>query len=137
MIFPGLLVAFFLNLSPYLCSESNSDFDANRQFPSDTIEFAHCQRKVSSGTKKQIYKDYGIKDTYNYCIDHGISLFAGGNNEKENLWPNLKDSTGQCEKEGLETKILAQLEHGELTTEQAQQILFNYVVQRKQELFGR
>jgi hypothetical protein len=133
----GMLVAFFMSLSPYLCTEANTHFDANRQYPADTTQFAHCQRDVSTGTKKRIYKDYGITDTYNYCIDHGISLFAGGNNEIANLWPNLKDEGGNCEKQGLETEILAKLEHGEMTTEEAQQELFNYVVQRKQELFGR
>ena len=132
----SLAVAFFVSLSPYLCDVNNTHFDAYRQYPLDEEQFAHCQRKVSTGTKNAVYKRYGITDRSSYCIDHAISLFAGGNNELENLWPNLKDEGGQCEKQGLETELLSGLEHGTITTEEVQQKLFEYVVQRKQELFG-
>jgi hypothetical protein len=119
-----------------LCDENNSDFDGYRQFPSDTQSFAHCTRDVSARTKKRIYADYGITNTKLYCIDHGVSLFAGGNNSQDNLWPNLKDENGQCQKQGLETRIESELKEGQITTVEAQEMLFDYMERRKQELYG-
>lgn len=139
MVLSGLLVAFVLNnggLSPYLCDENNNDFDKFQQYESDSDTFPHCRRNVSSGLKKAIYNQYGIVDHSRYCIDHGISLFAGGNNEQENLWPNLKDDNGQCEKQGLETELLFKLQNGQISTSEAQVILSEYVEKRKQELYG-
>lgn len=137
MMIPSLLAAIVLNSSVF-CDTSNKDFDGYRQNPADTEQFAHCKRKVSISTKNKIYENYGITGDHSmYCIDHGISLFAGGSNDIDNLWPNLKDDNGQCEKQGLETEVLTKLTEGEITTNEAQEILSDYVTKRKQELFGK
>lgn len=141
MVLSSLLVFAFTfvssDLSPYLCSDNNIDFDNFRSYPADNQQFAHCKRNVSSSVKAKIYEEYGIADHSAYCVDHALSLFAGGNNEMDNLWPNLKDSNGQCEKQGLETEVLSKLQKGEITTNEAQNLLINYVSQRKQELYSK
>jgi hypothetical protein len=136
MIIPSLLAAMVLNGSVF-CESTNKDFDGYRQNTADTETFPHCKRNVSSNTKTKVYKNYGIIGDHSaYCIDHGVSLFAGGSNNIDNLWPNLKDENGQCEKQGLETEVESKLKNGDITTKEAQDILMDYVTKRKQELFG-
>jgi hypothetical protein len=120
-----------------ICSPTNKDFAGYFNYPADTGTYSKCTRNVTSATKAKVYKQYGIVDHSNYCIDHGVSLFAGGSNEIDNLWPNLKDGNGQCEKQGLETEIYASLKKGIITTPQAQKRLYEYVEMRKRELYGR
>lgn len=121
----------------YFCSTPDKDYNGNIQYRADTEGVAHCKRNVTAATKTKIYKMYGITDRTNYCIDHGVSLFAGGNNNIDNLWPNLKDMDGQCGKEGLEKSVYMDLKNGIISTKRAQQLLIDYVANRKRDLYNK
>src|SRR5690349_1786167 len=55
----------------------------------------YCNRDVSSGLKREIFRDYDQRFGYRttqlpraqFKIDHLIPLCMGGSNERNNLWP--------------------------------------------------
>jgi hypothetical protein len=60
-----------------------------------TPGYAKCIRNVSTGTKEEVYKAYGLPGEHaGYCnteqgceVDHLISIEIGGANDQKNLWP--------------------------------------------------
>ena len=71
-----------------LCSKEDKDFKEvryNEQIPV-------CKRNVSPSLKDKIYAKYQVKpeERDQYTIDHKISLFVGGSNKEDNLWPQPK-----------------------------------------------
>lgn len=51
-----------------------------------------CKRNVSTATKNKVFAAYGVPEEEKilYVIDHKMSLFLGGTNDIDNLWPQQK-----------------------------------------------
>lgn len=71
-----------------------------------------CFRKVSSSTKKKIYRLYNIPSgkTKLYTIDHYIPLFMGGSNKMNNLWPQLRANSSSA----FEQRMFYMLKNGRI-----------------------
>ncbi len=93
-----------------LCSEENSDFTEYRYGE----EIPYCERNVSSGLKNEIYRAYGVpaKCRSEYTIDHFYPLSLGGDNSRENLWPEHK--AVKATRQNLELVLYKQLSKGEI-----------------------
>lgn len=80
-------------------------------------------RDVSTATKKQVFKEYGISyDKHSdYEVDHIISLELGGSNDISNLFPEAYNNTyGARIKDKLENYLHKQLCSGKMTIQEAQ-----------------
>lgn len=94
-------------------------------------------RHVTSATKRLVFTRYGFKPAQyrpgDYEIDHFISLELGGKNTIENLWPQpfckpknnpeMSGCYGAREKDVVETNLHRRICKGEITLEQAQEII--------------
>lgn len=102
-----------------LCERHNPHFKEFRY----KERIPYCRRAVSPQTKSRIYELYGISAAkrVNYTIDHLIPLSAGGDNSPENLWPEHMDVKRL--RYNLEVRVYNQLRRGEITQDQALQII--------------
>ncbi len=88
--------------------------------------YSKTVRKVSTGLRKKILAEYGIKYPVSYGsyeIDHLIPLSLGGNNDPANLWPEAAEPfPGFKEKDVVESYLLQEVCAGRiaLATAQAQ-----------------
>lgn len=102
-----------------LCSESDRDFDGYR-YPEKMV---YCERNVGKGDKNAIYKAYkvDIKCKHRYTVDHFVPLALGGNNSRENLWPEhlLVKETRQ----ELEQELYNAVSSGQMKSEDAVKII--------------
>jgi len=82
-------------------------------------------RNVSTSTKNQIYASYGITHhvSYQYEIDHDISLELGGSNSVKNLWPEPNDKARGNSKDVLENKLRSLVCKGTISLKTAQQAI--------------
>ncbi len=94
-------------------------------------KISYCRRDVSTGTKRQIIKEYdeelgyrvGSLNRQDFKIDHYIPLCAGGSNSRNNLWPqhesvfNVTDPLEQLMCEKMADGVLAQKEAVDLIRE--------------------
>lgn len=84
---------------------------------------AVCFRNVSTETRQEVFHLYNIpwskRDAY--TVDHYMSLFAGGSNNIDNLWPQHKSiSTAKDENE-----LFHEINDGYLTLEEVIAALVN------------
>lgn len=102
------------------CSKSNPDFKEYRYEEKVPI----CDRNVTSNRKTKIYDSYGVpkEDREDYTIDHLIPLAIGGSNSDKNLWPQNKEILSAS----YEYKIYKQLKEGEITQEEAVDLIMKY-----------
>lgn len=102
-----------------ICDESNIDFKEYRY----SEQIPYCERNVSSRMKIEIYQDYGIEPEcrYQYTIDHFFPLSLGGDNSRENLWPEHKNI--KASRINLETNLYKQISQGRITQARALQII--------------
>ena len=94
-----------------LCTADHEDFTEYRY----SEEIPYCERNVSSGLKNQIYRDYGVPNECKgeYTIDHFYPLSLGGDNSRENLWPEPK--AVKATRNNLELRLYQQLSLGKIT----------------------
>lgn len=88
--------------------------------------YAQIVRNVSQITKDKVFAEYGIVSHQpgEYEVDHLISLELGGSNDLSNLWPEpAEPKPGFHEKDKVENYLHAQVCAGEITLQQAQQII--------------
>jgi Excalibur calcium-binding domain len=90
-----------------------------------TKGYASSVRNVSTATKNKVYAEYGITShvTYQYEIDHDISLELGGSNAITNLWPEPNDRKTSNTKDSLENKLHALVCSGQLSLKSAQKAI--------------
>ena len=100
------------------CTPSDPDFREYRY----EEHIPWCIRSVDSSTKVKVYQMYGVKPSGEYTIDHLIPLFLGGSNHIDNLWPQHKSIySGK-----LEYQIYIQLKKGEITQQEAMDMIFDF-----------
>lgn len=102
-----------------LCDEQDKDFLEYRY----AEEIPYCERNVSGRMKTLIYQDYGIDPEcrYQYTIDHFYPLSLGGDNSRDNLWPehrNIKRS-----RMNLENDLFKKISSGKISQREALQII--------------
>lgn len=93
-----------------VCVTADDDFEEYR-YPEQII---YCHRSVASSLKKEIYETYDIPESQrkNYTIDHLIPLSIGGDNHRENLWPEHKEV--KALRPELEVQLYNQLKVGKI-----------------------
>lgn len=98
-----------------LCTTDNADFTEYRY----AEEIPYCERNVSTGLKNEIYREYGVPADCKseYTIDHFYPLSLGGDNSRENLWPEHK--AVKAIRSNLEMKLYKQISAGEITQKAA------------------
>lgn len=104
-----------------LCTTQHRDFKEHRY----QEKIPYCKRRVSSGLKKQIYRNYGVplKQKKQYTIDHLIPLSIGGSNSIHNLWPEPKSIKKL--RQNLEYDIYLALRKGQITQKEAINIILD------------
>lgn len=89
-----------------LCSANDPNFKGLR-WP---MQIPSCSRNVSTSTKKQIKKIFGIAPSKwgQYEVDHRISLWAGGSNDRCNLVPieRVKHADKNVMEEQLRSRVI-------------------------------
>lgn len=98
-----------------LCNSRDPDFKEYRY----DEQIPYCERKVSQSMKNRVYSHYRIPSRCRgqYTIDHFYPLSLGGNNGRENLWPEhvaIKRS-----RQNLETRLFAAIRAGEVSQAEA------------------
>jgi hypothetical protein len=90
-----------------------------------TTGYAASVRHVTTATKNKIYAEYGITHhiTYQYEIDHDISLELGGSNSIANLWPEPNDRKTSNAKDKLENRLHSLVCSGQLSLKSAQRAI--------------
>src|SRR5512135_240649 len=109
-----------------VCTPDNPDFVGYR-YPAHV---AYCRRDVSDQEKMQVAQEYGgipRAEWGNYEFDHLIPLNAGGDSEISNLWP--EPIAEAHEKDQVEDEVYKGLKSGQLTQEQAVQMIMDWVRQ--------
>jgi len=103
-----------------LCSRTDTDFKEFRY----KERVPYCERNVSNSLKGHIYNLYGVhpKETSDYTVDHLIPLALGGNNSRENLWPEHIEI--KALRKNLEFDTYRRLDRGEITQNEAVQIVY-------------
>jgi hypothetical protein len=98
-----------------LCSEKDRHFAGYRH----PEHLPVCRRKVEHELKDQIYDRYGIPERcrQSFIIDHLIPLSIGGNNSRENLWP--EHHTIRDRQIRFEQEVFDEVSAGKLTQAQA------------------
>lgn len=86
------------------CTLHDRDFDEYRYY--DRI--AHCKRNVSTKTKDEVCRSYGVFDRRDYTVDHLIPLSLGGSNHVCNLWCQNKAINSS----GIEYYLYTQVRDG-------------------------
>lgn len=83
----------------------------------------YCKRSVSSRTKQDIYRSYGVpkKCQVDYTIDHFIPLSLGGTNHVDNLWPEPKQV--KALRQNMEYELYEDVRDGKKTRQEAVDIL--------------
>ena len=106
-----------------LCTPDNPDFVGYRY----AAHVAYCKRNVSQDKKAQVAEYYGIPKSKwkNYEFDHLIPLNSGGSSDIENLWPEPLDEAH--EKDKVEQQAFDGLKSGELTQDEAVQLIFDWI----------
>lgn len=101
------------------CSPTDRDFLEYRYAEGIAI----CGRSVSVSLKNEVYTMYRVppSERTEYTIDHRLPLFLGGNNSKENLWPQPKVVTTTK----LEGQIYILLRDGVLTQGQSVKLILS------------
>lgn len=87
------------------------------------LGYSRRVRNVSSSTKRQAYREYGITSHARgeYEVDHLVSLELGGSNSIANLWPEAASPTpGFHEKDAVENYLHSQVCNGSIGLAQAQ-----------------
>lgn len=102
-----------------LCTPSHADFAEYRY--SENIPY--CRRNVATSLKQQIYEEYQIPKECRgeYTIDHFYPLSLGGDNQRENLWPEhkaIKES-----RMNLETRLYRDISKAAVSQAEALQII--------------
>lgn len=97
------------------CSKGDRDFKEYRY----REHIPYCQRNVSSSLKREIYAAYGIPTNCqkDYTIDHFYPLSLGGNNQRDNLWPEHR--AVKHTRQDLEMELYEQLKAGKITQSRA------------------
>ena len=88
-----------------------------------TVGYTTTVRDVTTATKKQVFKNYGIpfNQSSNYEVDHLISLELGGSNDIKNLFPESYSITnGARTKDKFENYLHRQVCNGSMTIQEAQ-----------------
>ncbi len=89
-----------------------------------TSGYTATVRDVSTRTKREVYKAYGIKMPVRkgaYEVDHFIPLVLGGSNSQKNLWPQPADPRpGFHEKDVVENYLHHEVCGDRVTLEKAQ-----------------
>ena len=87
-------------------------------------------RNVSSATKKQAFKLYGLTRQTGWCkalnceVDHLISLELGGSNDIKNLWPQPYAGKWNAHvKDKLENRLHKLICDGSVTPQEAQEAI--------------
>lgn len=95
------------------CSLTDEDYYEERYVERVPV----CKRNVTSATKNKVYKMYSVVDSEKvlYTIDHKISLFLGGSNHVDNLWPQLRSNSSAQ----LENQTFILLNGGKITHKKA------------------
>lgn len=98
-----------------VCDERDPDYSGRRY----EAKISYCGRNVSSQLKEHIYQIYEIPSGQrrSYTIDHYIPLSIGGNNSKENLWPEHKSIKNK--RPDLEMEVYTSLRDGLISQEEA------------------
>lgn len=108
------------NITPgSLCSKDSKDFLELRY----KEQVAVCKRNVSVSLKDKVYAAYQVPVDQRalYTIDHKISLFLGGSNNQDNLWPQLREISSA----NLEQKTFLLLKDEVLSLEQAKSLILS------------
>jgi len=116
-----------------LCNESDPDLSEYRY----DEQIPYCQRKVSAGLKKNIYREYAIPEAEQtqYTIDHFFPLSLGGSNRKENLWPEHREV--KATRPRLEIELYVALRDGSLHQDEALEIIREVKLNPCSESVGR
>jgi hypothetical protein len=88
-----------------------------------TLGYSSRVRLVSSSTKRDVYREYGIASHSpgQYEVDHLVSLELGGSNSIANLWPEAANPTpGFHQKDLVENYLHNQVCDGHISLQQAQ-----------------
>jgi hypothetical protein len=106
----------------YLCTTDDKDFETlyyNEQIP-------RCTRHVTRSMKKKVAAFYGVPESKwgNYEFDHLIPLCAGGSNDTRNLFPQAQKEADK--KDVIENKVCRGMRSGEMTQEQAVQMIKDF-----------
>lgn len=92
-------------------------------------------RKVSSATKREVFRRYGVTPRPGvFEVDHLISLELGGSNAIENLWPQpYAGANNAHHKDALENQLHALVCRGAVALEVAQHaIATDWIAARRQ-----
>lgn len=105
-----------------LCDVHDPDYSGDRYRES----IPYCSRNVSSATKRDIYRVYGIPSrcTKRYTIDHFVPLSLGGDNSLQNLWPEHKNV--KATRKSLEQDLYNQLSKGQITQRKAVDSIYQH-----------
>ena len=97
------------------CDRGNSDYLGDA-YPE---KIPKCERDVIYNTKQRIYDVYDVRTECqkNYTIDHFIPLSLGGNNQRENLWPEHKSV--KALRQNLELDLFQKLRDGRISQAEA------------------
>ena len=98
-----------------LCSEQDQNFKELRY----EEKIPYCKRNVATSLKAQIYIEYSVPDECHgeYTIDHFYPLAIGGNNERQNLWPEHKAL--KKIRQDLEIRLYKEMKDGKTSQAQA------------------
>ncbi|MBX3017350.1 MAG: hypothetical protein KF767_05635 [Bdellovibrionaceae bacterium] len=106
----------------FLCDVHDPDYAEDRY----REKIPYCRRNVSSATKKDIYRVYGIPSrcTKRYTIDHFVPLSLGGDNSVQNLWPEHRNV--KATRQNLEQKLYVQISKGQITQDEAVDSIYQH-----------
>lgn len=102
-----------------LCNVASKDFIELRYKEMIAI----CKRNVTTSIKNKVYLDYSVplEERDLYTIDHKKSLFLGGSNDQDNLWPQPKIFSSVK----LENHVYLLLKNGYINQEQSVQLILS------------
>ena len=107
----------------------------NRRY--NGLTYSQSHRKVSSATKKQVYKNAGVpypQKAGRYEVDHFWPLCAGGSNDIKNLWlepasVSLKGKAlGFHQKDLLEAAICRKIRDGSISSEELRDLFGQFII---------
>lgn len=130
LVFASLFIAIAVHAFPRvpdpqltpgaLCDVHDPDYSEDRY----REKIPYCRRNVSSSTKRDIYRVYGIPShcTKRYTIDHFVPLSLGGDNSLQNLWPEHKNV--KATRQNLETELYQKISKGKISQSEAVDVIY-------------